>query len=331
MEQYHDVTLDLKSAAAPCKIFGRCYRNNDGLVMLWPGNAIEFTAELGGELVLRYKAEENGYLQVFVDGAPDNRARLTASGEMTELPLADIRPGQHTVRIVRENDLDPEGAVTVWQALCFRGIESSVKATEKKPLFIEYVGDSITAGKGVLSGDRYRRDDPNHSVTHAYSYLSAELLGADYCITARGGCGLIRRSAACPKTMGNMYDYVNPLSTKDDLVPYDFARKPDVIVYAIGGNDHVEGEEFDAAQKAMYALLRERNGKDVKIVVPYGMMSERHLKDYPRLAEECGAYSLRVPQNNDGGSFHENGTGHPGVEGQKRTAELLAAFLKTIL
>ncbi|MBR2081236.1 MAG: hypothetical protein IJ980_06350 [Oscillospiraceae bacterium] len=329
--EYGNVTLNLKDSAAACKILGRSYRNDNGLVMLWPANAVEFTATLEGELILHYTAEENGYLQVFIDGKADRRIRLTASETEAKLVLANVQAGTHTVRIVRENDIDSNGKLTVWHSLTFRGIADSVCATKSKAKYIEFVGDSITSGKGVMSGERYQRDDPNHSSTHSHAYLAAEMLDADYSLVSRGSCGYIRESASCPKTMMKMYDYVNPLCADEDLKAYDFSRKPDLIVLSLGTNDHVLGEEFDNAAKTMIAQLRERNGADVPLVMMYGMMTPRHNEDIPLIAESVGAYSLKVTQDNSGGRFREVGTNHPGIEGQKKIAEELTAFLKTIL
>ncbi len=329
--EYSNVTLNLKDSAAACKILGRSYRNENGLVMLWPANAVEFTATLEGELILHYTAEENGWLQVFIDGKADRRIRLTASETEAKLVLANVQAGTHTVRIVRENDLNAQGLQTVWNALSFHGIADSVCATKPKAKYIEFVGDSITSGKGVMSAERYQADDPNHSATHSHAYLTAEALNADYSLVSRGSCGYIRTSAACPKTMTNMYDYFNPLSADEALKPYDFSRKPDVIVLSLGTNDHVLGEKFDNAAKTMIAQLRDRNGADVPLVMMYGMMTPRHNEDIPLIAEAVGAYSLKVTQDNSGGRFREVGTNHPGIEGQKKIAEELTAFLKTIL
>ena len=326
---YTDVTVDLKAETALYKTYGRVDYTESGLAMLWPGNSIEFTAECGGDLVLHYTAEESGYLQAFVDGGENLRARLLQSETERELVVATVRPGVHTVRIVRENDINAKGLQTVWKSLSFRGVKESVKAAEQKKLYIEYVGDSITSGKGVLSSAQYKADDPNHSATHSYAYLSAGLLDADYSMVSRGSCGFVHTSNACPKTMTNMYDYVNPFAADEALKSYDFTRKPDVIILALGTNDGSTG--FKEAALAMIEQIRARNGKDVKIVIQYGMMTKSHEAAFPEIAKEAGCYSLKVTKDNSGGSSRANGTGHPGVKGQAKVAEELAAFLKTIL
>ena len=329
---YEDVTIDLKADSTLYRTQGRSYLHDDGLAMLWPGNAIEFTAELGGELTLHYKAQEEGYLWVFIDGAADTRTLLPKAETAADLVLANVKPGVHTVRIVRDNDINSAGAETYWQSVSFRGVKSSVKATEQRKLFIEYVGDSITSGKGVMSNARYKGNDPNHSATHSYAYVSAGLLDADYSMVSRGSCGFIKTSKSCPKTMANMYDYINCFAADDKLVKNDFARKADVVVLALGTNDGSKDKKaFADAVKAMIAQIREHNGENVKIVIQYGMMTTKHADTLPKIAEEAGVYSLKVTRDNSGGSSRTTGTMHPGYKGMAKVAEELAAFLKTIL
>ncbi|MBQ7566499.1 MAG: hypothetical protein IJT18_05205 [Oscillospiraceae bacterium] len=331
-ETYSAVEIDLKNDTTLYKTYGRTYMGDNGLQMLWPGNAIEFTAVLSGSVTLSYTSSDNGYLQSYVDGEANTRARLFASSDEKKLVVAEnIQPGLHTVRIVRDNDIvTTAGSYTAWSAVSFTGVKSSVTAPQDKDLLIEYVGDSITSGKGVMSSAQYSGDDPNHSVTHAYSYVSAQTLDADWVITSRGGAGFIR-IGSCPKTMADMYDYVNPFDADSDLVEYGFAHKADVVVLALGTNDSVTGTEFIDAAKAMIQQIKDRNGDDTVIVVMYGMMTGSHYTELAQAAAESGVYSLQVTRNNDGGSSSPTGTGHPGIEGQAKVADELVAFLETIL
>ena len=326
---YEEVKIDLKAEKTLYKTQGRTFMNDTGLVMLWPGNAIDFNAELGGELTLHYTAMDDGYLWVFVDGIRHTRTLLPKAENGAEIVLANIRPGAHTIRIVRDHDLNSKGLESIWQAVSFRGVKSSVKATEQKKLFIEYIGDSITSGKGAMSSAKYKGNDPNHSATHAYSYVSASMLDADYSLVSRGSCGFTKTSSSCPKTMANMYDYINCFAADDKLVKYDFARKPDVVILALGTNDSTKG--FKDAALAMIEQIRARNGKDVKIVVQYGMMIQKHAATLEKVAKEAGVYSLKVTQDNTGGAGSSKGTKHPGYKGHAKVAEELVAFLKTIL
>ena len=202
-------------------------------------------------------------------------------------------------------------------------------------MLIEYVGDSITVGKGVFSnGGTYASDDPAHAATYAYSYLSAQALNADWRITARGGCGYLRTTetgGSCPKTMSQMYNYVNPFAADGDLISYGFERKADIVVLALGTNDTASGDTFKQAVRDMIAQIRSKNG-NVPIVLQYNMMISAHAQELVDVAAEYdNVYSLKVTRNNGGGSSSATGTKHPSDAGQAVVAQELVAFLNTII
>ena len=319
------------------KTYGRSYLDENGVVMLWAGNAIEFTAELSGDVFMTYTADEGVYLRTYVDGAENSRPRLTATKTAKNVKVAsNVRPGAHTIRIVRDSDISKTNDLVTWRSVTFTGVKDSVKATAEKKLLIEFVGDSITVGKGVFSnGGTYTSDDPAHAATYAYSYLTAQAMDADWMLTARGGIALIRTTenggGSCPKTMAQCYDYVNPFAPDAELKPYDFSRKANIVVLALGTNDNVTGAEFKNAVKSMIGQIKAKNGASVKIVILYGMMTTVHADELSEVAKEAGVYSLKVTRNNGGGSSTASGMKHPSDAGQAKIAEELTAFLKTIV
>ncbi|MBQ7566500.1 MAG: S-layer homology domain-containing protein [Oscillospiraceae bacterium] len=325
---YAETTVEAKTDSALYKTNGRTRLGDEGLELRWPGDSIEFTAELSGDVVMYYKSGENVYLQTFVDGVENLRFLVTASANEKKVKVAEnVRPGEHTIRIVRDSDIVKSSAYMTFLSLSFSGVKSTVKATEQKKLLIEYVGDSITSGKYTLpdTGDT----EKTHSATHSYAYLVSQELDADWIITSRGGVALIRTKenggGSCPKTMAQCYDYINPFAADEELIRYDFTRKPDVVVMALGTNDNKSGEELTKAAVDMIKQIKDRNGANVKIVVMYGMMTGSHFTELEAAAKETGSYALKVTRDNSGGN------NHPGVAGHQKNAEELVAFLKTIL
>ncbi|MBQ7567004.1 MAG: S-layer homology domain-containing protein, partial [Oscillospiraceae bacterium] len=326
---YADTTLDLKADKALYKVYGRTYMGEDGAAILWPGNAVEFTAELGGDLVLNYRSAENLYIRTFVDGEENARVRATGSTSARKVKLAtDIRPGEHTIRIVRDTDISTKGSETFWTSLTFTGVKSTVKATPQKKLLIEYFGASTLAGKGALRGGVYTSDDECHSAAVAFTYLSAQQLDADWSLVARGGAG-VAPTTSVPIPASEFYDYVNPFSDTETRTKYDFARKPDVVVVGIGGNDgKVPNDEFKALAKALIQQIRDRNGADVKIVVTYNEMVKIHTPEWEEIIPELGVYHLELVKNNDGGASSETAPGHPSAAAHAVNAKLLADYIR---
>ena len=327
MSAYADTTLDLKADTALYKTYGRTYMGEDGAAILWPGNAVEFTAELGGDLVLNYRSAENLYIRTFVDGEENARVRATGSTSARKVKLAtDIRPGEHTIRIVRDTDISTKGSETFWTSLDFSGVKSTVKATEQKKLYIEFVGASVISGKGALRAGVYSVDDECHSASHAFAYLTAQALDADWSLVARGGAG-VSGTGSVSQPISEFYEYVNPFSDPETRTKYDFARKADIVVIC-GSNDTCSSEEFRKLMVDFVKQVRDRNGADTPVIIMYNHMTANRNDDLVAAAETAGALASKHTRHNDGGASTSTAAAHPGVEGHKIIAEELIAFLR---
>ena len=115
----------------------------------------------------------------------------------------------------------------------------------------------------------------------------------------------------------------------DTKTQYDFsAKKPDVIVLALGTNDNSKAPDNvskRAGMVEMLTLVRAKN-PDVPIVWIYGMMTNdinTMVQDIVAEfgGEEKGFYSCRLTTNTSGGGWH------PSVSGQKKFADELVKYL----
>ena len=105
-------------------------------------------------------------------------------------------------------------------------------APAKSDLKIEFVGDSITAGYGVLGNKGDAWSVTNSDCTGSYAYLTAQKLDADYSVVAWSGI--------CTKAymwaninMDNLYKRVSNSNTAQ----YAFDFSPDVVVLNLGTNE----------------------------------------------------------------------------------------------
>ena len=333
---YADVTVSLKDEPSSYKVYGRTTSSSVGPSFYWPASGVEFTAELAGEIRLTYVGDEAASVALLVDGQDWNRVQIPAASSFKTVTLGEnIRAGVHNIRILKDSDLSVAGAAVTMQSVAFRGVKASVKAPEAKKLFVEFIGDSITSGKGCMTTGKYGGNaDLGHSATHAYAYLAAQELDADWQVTSRGGIAYVRTkengNGSMPKTMAQIYDYVNPFAEDDARVTYDFARKPDVVVIALGTNDVCPSEEFLTAGKAFVKQVQEKYGSTVKLVMICNMMSSVRNADIEKLAKEVGASFLKTTQDNSGG-YSSAPPGHPGAKAQAKVAKELANLLKTIV
>ena len=326
---YAESTVSLKDETNLYKTYSRTYVANDGVNLDWAGSAIELTAEFAGDVYLHYSSQITCYFRCYVDGKEVSRV-VTSAGTDEKVRIAsNIHAGEHTLRLVRDTDAAKLGQLMVLKSLTFTGIKSSVKAPANKSLLIEFVGDSITAGK--YTEMQYESGDAIHAGTNSYAYLTAQALDADWSMVARGGCGYFRVSS-CPKTMNQLYPYYNGF--QENPTKYQPTRRADVVVLALGTNDGAANVKesyekgivpfatFEDAVKDLIQQARAMHGSDVKIVLLHGMMSTTWTPEFKKLAESEKVYRVQVSTNRDGGN------NHPSIEGHIKNAEQLTKYLK---
>ena len=319
---YEPQVVSFAEQAASFKTYGRVSGGEKGVEIAWPASGVEFTLKCSGDVILNYSASTEGYLQICIDGVETQRPYFR-TGVKSITVAEGLEQGEHTIRILQESDVSTGGGYTIFKDLEFVGVKNSVKPTAEKELFIEFVGDSITSGKGVLQeGGGYQAIDPCHSPTHAYAVRTAEALDADWSLVSRGGCGYFRVTS-CPHTANEIYPYLNRFARNP--VEYTFPRKADIVVIALGTNDGKElasEEEMRNAMKQLISQVRAAHGEATPVVLLYGMMATNWSDQFMEVATELeNVYSLRVPRNNEGGN------NHPNEAAMIVTAEKLTAFL----
>lgn len=299
---------------------------------------LAFNADCEGDvklgITLRAGASLNRdthYFTVTVDGAQTERVALKGLlGAETKQVLTvatGLERGEHTFDIYRETEL-------------LHGVENIVSVTMNgvltdrpadRDLYIEFLGDSITAGYGDLTqgGDT---DDPSgpakSSGTATYAFLTAQKLNADMAAVARSGLTF---------AFDPIGDYWRNVSfARPDLGRTAFERKPDVVVINLGTNDEnkctYEKINYQTVKDEAVALLEtvRADCPNAEIVWMYGMMNSE-LGDTIKAAvaefggESKGAHYLLGEQNYKGGG------GHPSAEAHQRNADILSEFIKGIL
>ena len=143
--------------------------------------------------------------------------------------LANTR---HTVEIFRR--VDPVYSVTDFDGIEIGQADSVFHPALHHRLKIEFYGDSITSGYGVL--DATRKDNGNPASMDAYvSYaaVASRLLHADYRSISLSGIGILK--SWFPLVMPQMYGRLSP---RDPDSHWDFSKwVPDVVVINLLQND----------------------------------------------------------------------------------------------
>lgn len=307
------VTLNLADAAEQVKYIGRAMPENGILMLDWSntGFAFECIAEGDVTAVLTHSSSAEGYtyarLLVTVDG--EEKIINVNDGTAVYTLASNLDFGSHSIEAVKISERN-KGKVYA-KDISFMGSIGGRPADSDK--VIEFFGDSITAGDGIVKNDRVTQADYTESqyANLTYAAKTAKALGTDIRTAAISGL----------KTVDAVNKLVN--STNWD---YSANRAADIVVINLGTNDKsVIFEGTDAAtengiaaeQAAVTAMLEAVRAKypAAKIVWTYGMMGNA-FADYIRPAVEAYAqsnadiYYCELPANTSGGGNHPTEAGH---------------------
>lgn len=359
-------TYQLADLEGKYKTQGRTEIENGAVMLDWTAAGIEWNANCSGDVSITVNATRMGhtdvnedgglYFTVYVDGvmqaenlrmpetineswtsnSTNYPFHITKLGESTFTIATDLPAGDHTFAIYNQTEANM-GAFGV-KSITMNG--SFLTPPAEKDLLIEVVGDSITAGHGVLNN--FNVNAPLYEdATRGWAYLTAQNLDADWSIVAQSGITAIDGigwGGAGAVNMQDVYPYQRYYSNKTTMHDFANSREPDVIVLALGTNDcwtwsGEGGVTLTEAQKVsgfkqMLSHLRERN-PSAKILWVYGMMTSAANTQLLQAVSEMGGaandyYTVELPTDRKGGR------GHPSLAIQSTYAEKVSDLIEKI-
>ena len=319
----------------------------DGMLLLdWSASGIEFTARCSGEVKvtlngIRMLSGDTGgiYFTVIVDGvkqyedlrAPEDRNaenwksnslnypfHITQKGEITFTIAKDLDYKEHTFEIYKQGE-------AIYDVMGIKSITLDgeiLDAPKNNDLYIEVLGDSISAVASNLSSGDDGSGVLYQDATQGWPYMTARALNADWSVIARSG--IMASETANNTSMQTAYT-LQRFFTDDNTTPYNFEREPDIIIVCLGTNDmyHASAAEREKGIPDMLNLLREKN-PNAKIVWIYGMMTQGANALISSTIENAGGwrkgyYGLLLEQCD---------LGHPKMEYQRLYTKEITKFLK---
>ena len=150
----------------------------------------------------------------------------------------------HTFKIAKIAQVIPDNLLT-FKSVNMNGTFGTKPANKKG--YIEFIGDSITAGLGILSHNLYEQLSSNYSdPTLAYAWQVADAFDADRSLVCAGGIGIGSGAVANSNKANNPW-------RQSDCYPYTCAyrnwtssglfkptRTPNVVVINLGTNDWMQ-------------------------------------------------------------------------------------------
>ena len=234
----------------------------------WPGSQI-VTRTSDASLTVRLDDSGNNRFEVWIDGAL--AAPIVATAGANDYTVASgLAAGAHDVVIERRTE-------SFFGATTYLGFgNANLVATPGASRWIEFVGDSITCGYGVLGPDQSSCfSNDTEAETRGWAALASTQLGAAHTAIAYSGIGVLRNNDG--STTGTMPDDFDR-TLVDETATWGFtAYTPDVVVIDLGTNDFATGDPgapFVAKYEAFVATVRAHAPDAWVIVAQSPMLSD---------------------------------------------------------
>ena len=321
-------TYNLTHNTKGVKVLGVRSLKSDGQINCdWTGSGIEMKINHnGGNITFLAKSSHGCLFKAYVDEVIQKNPTqyYTVTNEFTKIVIKNVAAGEHTIRLVKVTGHTLARATLYNVTFAGTIIEDGVKDND---LHIEFVGDSISCGWGVIG--TYDGGFGSQDGELAYPMKTAKALGADYSVTALSGQGLLYG------TMRIDEGYLLSSMLRDRTAKYDFERKADVVVVNVGTNDYnkqgITAADFKAAYKSFLETVKQKNGDDCKIVCVYNVMNDTYSSEIVSAVSEAGGenndiYLLKLDR-----STNNKAGGHPSIKDNEKYTSVLTEFIKNIL
>ncbi len=315
------------------RIRGRHTEVDGMLAFDWTNSGIAFNFEGSGFILSlgAYSADIPAYLRVIIDGKRHQRFAVVNGSEKIIIEgLADKR---HRVEILKVTEGEAKLLMNTIELI---GNGASLrKPPFNSPRKIEFIGDSMTCGYGVLAS----KDAPDYQTfqqdgTYTYAYLTVEKLGAEARYLCASGKGIV---CNCD---GNYDDvragqYCSYQSRTGGECNDGWT--PEVVVMNIGTNDcggPAPKEQFEEAARALIAKERARY-ENAQIIWVYGMMNRDYkdvlrkvIRDIQKTDDKVHFLYVVDPIFENDEELGANG--HPNVRASIRVARMLTKKIRSL-
>lgn len=314
------------------RIRGRHTVENEMLAFDWTNSGFAFNFKGNGFLISlgEYKADSPAYVKIIIDGK--RTQKFAVSNGREKLIIEDLADARHRVEVLKITEGEPK---LKFDTLTLYGNGAVLQnppfnSTRK----IEFIGDSITCGYGVLG----LHTDPSYLTyqqdgTKAYAYMTSEKLGADARFIAISGKGIV---CNCNGDRSDIKagEYYCMQSRTGGVC--DDGWMADVVVINIGTNDcggPAPDDEFSVAAVDLISKVRARYPQ-AHIVWVYGMMSQLYatvLRDTIReVSKQDKKVHFLYVDTVFGNESETGANGHPNVRASIRVSELLYKKIRKV-
>ena len=282
-----------------------------------------------------YDDEHRAWIAVYLGDSTEPCTRFPLDSEQAEYTLLESdEPISSTVTVVK---LTEEQFGTAGITSLRLGAGASIGKIPDSDRYIEFFGDSITAGYGNEGELSHGFDTSEENGMLTYAPITARALGADFSMVCVSGMGLTA-SRTCDFVAGDIYPKTDAFISD---AAYDFTRKPQLIVVNLGANDsyyiNKDSSVYDLYESRYYDLLAQIRSCNPDSVILCCICDywqermpqiERVVKQFSEDNGDDGIYTLLLPyvtREEDYGS-----DAHPKIKVQYEIADVLTEKIKEL-
>ena len=298
------------------KITGRYTVLFNGITCDWSAAGIAFNAECEGEVAVELSCTAPVWWRVWINGQRQDEIIKCEAGNCRIVLAEGLERGHYSIKLARMTDIKTSLAV-------LRSLELEKGYLEArpadKPVYIEFVGDSLTCGTGIMNG--WQNSDANAggylfmdaTSTYAFQLANDYFTNVDYSFVSVAGSHVA--TSAKYENYLEVYPYTS-FKRSDEI--YQTPRSADLVVVNLGTNDafqNLDKNEFQANLKTLIEWIRDDHGQEVKILFVHDFMNDNYIDACVSVivamgGEAAGLYYVSVERDTAGGANHPSQAGH---------------------
>lgn len=297
-------------------------------------NDYKFEIELFNKLINK----KSQFIKVYIDG--DFESKIELKEAYHSLPISNLKKGKHIIKVIKINEIQYSRLGLI--GFNFNNVDIIDEQENNKPK-IEFYGDSVTCGFGILSNakdDKTLMEDEDSSIS--YASIASEKLGFDFSLISYSGISLTDKL----NISGVPFDILSIFDTSDLVNKWDFNNFIcDYVVINLGTNDDAAYKSLNDQNEKLLTLksfkekyiefidILKSIHKNAQIICVSNVMNVLHqdiidvIKDVvnkENIKHSNSIHYLELIPNNDGALTH------PSKEAHKINADILANFIKSI-
>jgi len=309
-------------------------------------SGVEFIIAFEGtEASILLKSPGNVF-SVTLDGKQMPPLDLSANSEEKHLIAKNLAKEIHVISIGKRTESAQGDAI--FKGFEIKGVPQKKALPQKPKLKIEFLGNSITAGYGVLDSVKEHTYSPiTQDVFSSYAGVAARELDAEMRTVAFSGRGIFRNrpDSGDSRTLPVFFPYIS-VNAK---IPWGFSWQPDIAVIELGTNDFVlsapDSAKFVNSVVKFSKQVRKKYPKAKIIITDGPMLNDLYPEGVPSLTlcrkfldaaknelVKHGILAHRFSFSPQDGSLGYGANWHPSkMQADKNGKELAEFILQNIL